>query len=69
MKPIFKRYWISIEFVKQDFWIGVFWELKSEDYFNLRTKELIKNDLCIYICLIPCFPIKIIKAISGGRNV
>jgi len=39
-----KKYSVAIKFVKEDVWIGVFWEKKP-------------SRLDIYVCLLPCFPI------------
>lgn len=40
----------EIKFKKQDCWIGIFWNNDSQ------------KETHIWICLIPCFPIHIIKA-------
>ena len=40
---------VSIEFVKEDLWVGVYWRY-DHAYYNMRH---------IYICIIPCFPIHI----------
>jgi hypothetical protein len=45
---MFNKYKIKIEFVPQDFWIGIFWK-KQLDRFDL------------YLCLIPMFPIHFTK--------
>lgn len=39
---------LGIEFKKQDCWMGVFWQTQH-------------RDLHIYICILPCLPIHIIR--------
>lgn len=43
---------ITIKFVPQDCWVGLFWKDKEVgmDYFYFTQRTY-------YLCLIPCFPI------------
>lgn len=42
---------MKIKFVKEDFWIGLYWKKNTEvpDDCDYQTKW--------YLCIIPCFPI------------
>ena len=51
---------IKIEFKLEDFWIGVFWK-REPRWDELR---FLGKDLHIWICIIPCLPIHIIKYAS-----
>ncbi len=65
MKPIFKRSWISINCVSNDKWIGIYHRKRIvTDYLNTRSGETIKKEFHIWICIIPCFPVHIIKALK-----
>lgn len=44
---------LNLEFKLADCWVGVFWQRKADE-------------LHIWICLIPCFPIHLIR--KGRRN-
>ncbi len=55
-----KDKWIQLEFKLQDFWMGVFWDRRRADYTSIARQALCIEELHIWICLIPCFPIHII---------
>lgn len=37
---------VRIRFEPRDLWIGLFWD-----------RSALTGNLCLYLCLIPCFPI------------
>ena len=42
--------WVSLEFVPGDMWIGLFWRRKHPISWNRWE---------FFICILPCFPIRI----------
>ena len=67
MRAIFKRSWITVQYKSQDKWIGIYHENVYGSYLNTRTKEKIGEELHIWICLIPCFPVYIIKGLKPNN--
>lgn len=47
---------VRIEFEPRDVWIGLFWCKKRVHVAGFKMRE----DLHLYLCLIPCFPIHIV---------
>lgn len=60
IKVFIKNYdWqVQLEWKLQDFWIGAFWKNMSV-YSSKRKKNI--NRLDVWVCLLPCLPIHIIK--------
>jgi hypothetical protein len=54
---------IKIEFKLEDFWIGAFWK-REPRWDELR---FLGKDLHIWICIIPCLPIHIIRYASDEQ--
>ncbi len=54
------RTWLAVEFKIEDCWIGIFWRFKEVGYGSILGS--VTEDLNIWICLIPCFPIHIIRS-------
>jgi hypothetical protein len=58
---------VSVKFVKQDCWIGVYWKsswsvvgyLRDRADYDKFTKDgrWGRDVLKVYVCIIPCFPI------------
>jgi len=51
-----KQVKVQLELNWQDIWVGVFWSPPS----STLTHELVgKNKYAVYICLVPCLPIRL----------
>lgn len=56
---------LSIKFVKEDCWIGVYWkniyshitEYRGPATAKVKNNRWIRTQQKIYICIVPCFPI------------
>lgn len=46
---------IAIEFEPRDLWIGVYWKRRRVLVAGCKTAD----DLHVWVCLVPCFPIHI----------
>jgi len=55
-----KDKWLTLEFKLQDFWMGVFWDRRQADFTSIARGAQCIEELHIWICLIPCFPIHLI---------
>ena len=49
----------KVEFKLEDFWIGVFWK-HSRSFCGVPGFS-IKRCLDVWICLVPCFPLHIVR--------
>ena len=48
---------VKLLFEPRDIWVGIYWDKKDESIF-------------VYICVVPCFPVRIHRRISfGGRFI
>jgi hypothetical protein len=54
-----RLWWIEVLLEKRDCWIGVYWTWKAARYGS--AQGMVTRELHIYICLIPCCPIHIIR--------
>ena len=49
---------MKIKFVKQNFWIGLYWKTEPPNIICTGFMQLDEVvDRTFYLCLIPCFPI------------
>lgn len=61
MMRLTSKSWIGIGFKLQDFWVGAFWAVKPANYYSIHGH--IRQDLHVWICIIPCFPIHYIRSV------
>lgn len=47
--PIKRRFLLSFYFEPRDLWIGIYW----------NKEKRIPYDLDVYICIVPCLPIRL----------
>lgn len=52
--------WLHIEFKLADLWIGAFWRTQEVNYGSIVGNVM--EDLHVWICVVPCFPIHIIRS-------
>ena len=52
---------ISFKFEKKDIWIGCYWNIFWSGIFFRKWIE-------VYICLLPCLPIKIVRELKPNRR-
>ena len=55
-----KGAWIALEFKLADLWIGVFWDVRRCDYGSILGH--VTKELHVWVCLVPCLPIHLIKS-------
>lgn len=48
---------MKIRFDPRDCWIGIFWRLENHCKLGCEWLKPHPQDLHIFICIIPCFPI------------
>lgn len=57
-----KKIRIRIKFVKQDCWIGVYWRnVKGIPDGMHQRKNRWLDTTEVYVCLVPCFPIILLR--------
>ena len=61
---------ITIEFKPQFFWFGVFPERKPDAGSSLYalSRQLYKEELHIWICLLPCLPVHIVYRLKYRKK-
>ena len=46
---------ITIKFVKEDVWVGLFWRRAKHVFYHGVPERVIQ----VFVCLLPCFPIRL----------
>jgi hypothetical protein len=66
MLRLVRNTWITLECHPEDCWVGAFWERRQTRY---RTWQgVVKAELHVWVCLVPCFPLHIIHTTGLRRS-
>jgi hypothetical protein len=61
MLRVNRKTWIALEWKLADMWVGLFWQRKPANYHIIDGR--VREDLHVWVCLVPCLPIHIVRAI------
>lgn len=51
---------IDLLWEPRDLWVGVYWKRGEQAVHYIPGRVVLEDHLSIYVCLIPCFPIKLL---------
>ena len=54
-----KKFAIDLLWEPRDLWVGVYWDRGQHEVHYIPGSVMLENYVRVYVCLLPCLPIKL----------